>query len=150
MLGSNREMTRDTTAAAIGNPSTSRLCLARTIARSSRLISSSADSAGSFIRLSTGAKDLDRRRAESELIEDLRPVFQASQEGRFIQLLRNDDRVARHDARSAQAGEDEAAVPAADDRAVGAQQVGAAGVGIARRPAGERQIIRNALLGVVH
>src|SRR6266446_2984673 len=92
MLGKSKLIIAAATATTKGTPRTILLCLARTISRSSRLTSSSADaffSAGASLRFSEGTcsdmaarqasllpDNLHRSSAQTELVEDLRNILE--------------------------------------------------------------------------
>src|SRR5574340_1681253 len=132
------------------------LCLARTINKSSRLISSSACqlvsaawlvcfSIASF-SIAFGLNHADRLQAgyaNRELVEDLRPVLEVFGEVISLQLFRHDDRVAGHDFASAEAAE-HLALAATEHHTVGAHEVDVGLFAVASRAAGLAEIIVDA------
>src|SRR5690606_19634875 len=83
--------------------------------------------------------DLESGRAEAELVEDLRPVAQVLGPGGALEVLGDDDGVARHHADVIQ-GTEKPSSPAGD-RAVRPEHVDAALVGLLARAAGLGEVV---------
>src|SRR6267154_3945202 len=76
-----------------------------------------------------GSYNLNRRRAQPELVEDLRDVLERARDRGAVELFRHDDAVPRHETRAFQRSGEESFLPPALHRTVGAQDVDAAFVG---------------------
>src|SRR5882672_12206555 len=68
-------------------------------------------------------QDLDRRSAQTELVEDLRDVLEGARDRGAVELLGHDDGVTGHQATAFERCREEPLLPLALHRAVGAQHV---------------------------
>src|SRR5882762_10333394 len=91
------DMTAPISAATSGMPSKARLWLARNRSTSSGSNLGGGGATGDCSDMDLVANHLQRRRAEAELIEHLRPVPEVAQPGGALKILWDDDCVARHD-----------------------------------------------------
>src|SRR5439155_24459301 len=93
--------------------------------------------------------NLDRRSAQTELVEDLRDVLERPGDGGAVELLRHDDAVAGHEAAALERCREESFLPPAFHRAVGAQDIDAALVGALGRAARLGEVVSYALVRLV-
>src|SRR6267378_6116295 len=138
------DMTAPISAATSGMPSKARLWLARNRSTSSGSSRGGGAATGDCSDMDLVANHLQRRRAEAELIEHLRPVFQVAQPGRPLKILRHDDGIAGHDLLAVDRRPKETALPGADHRTIRPKQIDARAVGLLARATGHLEIVGDA------